>query len=455
MNLSRSTFFRIFFPLLLTVLGAIACLWLLPAENIAVQTQITGFPDSDVAAHLVRPNILAALCFLPALAAIAYSLGGTLDRYIARQFLGIFVVCLLALFVVWLLIDIQDNISDFLDSKNVAKTMIGFYSARSSAILLFLLPYALLLSLLYSLGKFSSSREIVAVIQTGRSVPRVTAPLIMAGIFCSLLCLGLNYHWAPTAEGTKDDILNAARGKPIREAKNVLYRNANERRLWFVGMFPQNYEKGAPLLDVEVTLTHPDGSLDSRLIAKRAIWDRIQRTWTFENPEFTRFVPGMPPDTSIPTEPIVRSDWKETPWQLIKPGLPADYLGIPDLNSWLEANAGNELSINPAKYLTQWHYRWALPFTCLITVMLAAPLAIHFSRRGPGGGIFLAVVLSATMLLVSSFSLILGEASILRPGLAAWLPNIFFGAIGFYLFQRRLAGRPIYQCIRSIFPNNG
>jgi lipopolysaccharide export LptBFGC system permease protein LptF len=168
----------------------------------------------------------------------------------------------------------------------------------------------------------------------------------------------------------------------------------------------------------------------------------------------TKFTPDEPPEFILPTEPVVRSDWKETPWQLIKPGLPADFMGIPDLNGWLTANAGNEVSLNPAPYLTQWHHRWALPFTCLVTVLLAAPLAIHFSRRGAGGGIFLAVLLSALMLLVSRISLNLGEGSVVPPYLGAWLPNILFGALGFYLFQRRLAGRPIYQRIKALFPDN-
>lgn len=454
MNLSRSTFLRILTPLVLTVLGAVVCLLLLPREAAAVQAQLTGFPDSDVSSHVFRPTILAGLCFLPALAAAAYSLAGTLDRYIARQFLGIFAICLSALFIIWLLIDLTDNMREFTESTNTGLTILRFYGARSSAIILFLLPYALLLSLLYSLGKFSSSREIVAAVQTGRSVPRITAPLIAAGVFCTMLCAGLNYHWAPTAEGRKDEILDEARGKSISQAKDVLYRDADTRRVWMVGKFPPNYEQGAPLLDVEVTTTRPDHSLESRLSASRAIWDRTKKTWTFENPVVATFAKGTAPEYTTPQTPIVRTDWPETPWQLIKPGLAANFLGIPDLNGWLRANKGNETTFDPAPYLTQWHYRWALPFTCLVTVLLAAPLSIHFSRRGAGGGIFLAVVLSALMLLVSSISLVLGEALIVPPAMGAWLPNILFGLLGFYLFQRRLAGRPIYQRIKSLFPGD-
>ena len=175
--------------------------------------------------------------------------------------------------------------------------------------------------------------------------------------------------------------------------------------------------------------------LRSRLSASHARWDRQNRQWTFENPVLGRFTPGNPPEFETPDGPLTIDYWSETPWQLIKPGLSAAYLGIPDLNSWLRTNSLHQKFADPAPYLTQWHYRWALPFTCLVTVLLATPLAIHFSRRGPGGGIFLAVVLSALMLLVSSIVLAFGEAGTLSPAVAAWLPNLAFTLLGLYLFQ--------------------
>jgi hypothetical protein len=32
------------------------------------------------------------------------------------------------------------------------------------------------------------------------------------------------------------------------------------------------------------------------------------------------------------------------------------------------------------------------------------------------------------------------------------LPNIVFGTLAIFLFQRRLAGRPIYQTLRKFIP---
>ena len=443
---------RILLILALLAMGVGFCVLLVPAEYREVTQQILGFPDSDVAAHQARPAVLAGLCFLPSFACLIYLAGGTLDRYIIRQFLGIFGICLAALFMIFLLIDLSDKISDFLAANSFLRTILKFYATRFPAILLLLLPYSLLLALLHSLGKLSTNREIIAMIQSGRGVLRITLPLMIAGGFCTLLCLGLNYHWAPIAEGHLNEILDEANDKPATKATQVLYRNPDNGRLWMIGSFPKNYHKGKPLLNVEVTTTDDHHTLQSRLTATRALWSRHTHRWTFENPVISHFKPGQSPEYETLDGPLTVDSWSETPWQLIKPGINPEYLGIPDLSGWLQAHSRLKTFADPSPFITQWHYRWALPFTCLVTVLLATPLAIHFSRRGPGGGMFLAVALSAVMLFTSNVALAMGEAGTLRPALAAWLPNIIFSIIGVELFRRRIHGKQIYQSLRKLLP---
>jgi lipopolysaccharide export system permease protein len=454
MNFSRTHLPRILAPLLLAGLGAALCAVLVPQETEAVRQQLLGFPDSDVLANQVRPWILAGLCFLPALAALAYNLGGILDRYIVREFLGVFALSLGALVVIWLLIDVTDKVSDFRASSRVMRTVGIFYATRAPAIVLLLLPYSLLLALLFSMGKLSGNREIVAMVQAGRGVARITLPLLVAGGFFSLLGIGLNYQWAPQGEGRVTEILAEAVGKPSAVASDVLYREPVSRRLWRIGAFPSDYQLGKPLRNVDVTTSREDNTLESRLFAETARWDRDSHRWTFEGAFVGRYQPGEAPVFDTPAEPVRRSGWPETPWLLIKPGLSAAYLGIPELNAWLASNRRNHGFADPAPYLTQWQYRWALPFTCLITVMLATPLSIHFARRGQGGGMFLALLFSALLLLVSSISTALGESGAVEPAVAAWFPNVLFTLLALYLFRRRITGRPIYLALRRLFPGN-
>lgn len=439
---------------LLAAIGIAVGCWLVPAEMAVVERHLLGFPNAHAPTHQLRPIVLAVLCGLPALAVLCYAFGDTLDRYMARQFGGIFGITVGALILIWMLADVNDNLSDFRSSNNMGATMAHFYLARSPSILLTLLPYSLLLALIYTLGKLSKDREFIAMIQSGRGILRCTLPLIIAGAFATLLCTGLNYHWAPTSEGDRDAILKRARGLDVAEASDVLYFNATARRLWMIGTFPEHYEKGEPLRDVEITRIRPDHSVRSRLTATHALWDRETRDWWFDGAVIARFTPGEPPVFEAFDEPVTRSGWEESPFQLIRPGLSPSYLGVPSLTGWLANYQSTHPSNSSAAYLTQWHYRWALPFTCLVTVLLATPLSIHFSRRGPGGGVFLAVVLSALLLVLSSVTLALGESATINPVLAAWLPNIVFTLVGLYLYQRRIAGRPIYQEIRRLLPAN-
>lgn len=436
------------------LLGGIAISILVPMELAAVREHLEGFPDSHVFAHSLRPWILAFLCLMPTIATVAYHLGTTFDRYLAQQFTAIFLVCLGALFGIWLLLDLNNNLSDFRGGTNRYRSVLLFYLYRSPAILILILPYTLLLSLIYGLGKFSKSNEIIAMMQSGTGVVRVSAPLVFAGLWCSAFLLGLNYHWAPHAEGKRGEMIARANGWPIYDAKNVLYRDPASQRLWMVGAFPVNFQQSGHVYNVEVTTLNPNNTLESRMTSPHAFWDRTSREWTFENPIITRFSAGESPEFEEPESHILRTQWKETPSQIIKPGLSVEYLGIPEISSWLASPLAEQTVSNKPSYLTHWHYRWALPFSCVVTVLLAAPLSIHFSRRGGGSGIFLAVLLSVLMIFFSSVALALGEAALIPPALAAWLPNIGFGLLGLWLYHRRVTGLPIYQSFKRLLTVN-
>jgi LPS export ABC transporter permease LptG len=444
---------RILVPLLLALGGALLALRLGPAEQEAVRRQLDNFPDIQSRAHQVRPVIAVALCFLPALAGLLYACGSTLARYVARQFLAIFAICLGGLFIIWLIADLGDNLDDLKHSGNTGLYALKLYTARLPEILVMLLPYSLLLSILYCLGRLSRSREIVAMIQTGRGLARLTTPFLIAGVLSALFCAGLNYQWAPRAVAAEAAIIDEAKGLDRMEAEYVRYRNPPARRLWMVGAFPPDYQRGVPLRGVTVIQERPDGSLDKILSARSASWSPMTRVWTFNDPRRRQCQPGKPPifEQGLP-DPLLVAGWEETPAQIIRPGLPAAQLGIPDLNDWLEANPPGTWA-SRGGHLTQWHYRWAQPVNCLIVVLLATPLGIVFSRRGTSGGVAMAVFLSAGMLFLSNVCLSFGDSGHLRPVLAAWLPNLVFGGLAIYLFQRRLAGRPIYQAFRKFMPS--
>lgn len=439
-------------PLLLTMLGVILCTQIVPREIIAVEEHILGFPDTDIPGHQLRPYLLGLLCMFPAIGGWIYLFSGTLDRYMSRQFLGSFGLSMGALLAVMLLSDLQNNMSDFREAENTKEVVLSYYTIHLPAVFVFLLPYVLLLSLLYCLGKMSRHQEIVAMIQTGRSVFRIVLPLMVAGIFSSLICLIFNYHWGPWSDGHKDLIIDIAKDGQADKARSVLYRDTESHRVWLVGAFPYQFEKTGELRNVTVRSFNGGGHPTTKLEADLATWSRVNKTWSFSGVQLID-LQASPMPIKVKTEDTITRSWQETPWQIVKPGLDQSHLGVPELNSWLRANEGVEWA-NRRPYLTQWHYRFAQPVICLVTILIAAPLGIVFSRRGIGGGVSIALFLCAGMLFSSNFFLTFGEAGELPAALAAWATNILFALIALYLFNRRLTGRPIYQSLKKLLPTD-
>ncbi|MGE9270537.1 MAG: LptF/LptG family permease [Verrucomicrobiales bacterium] len=453
LKLSTRLMRRFLILLILAIVGAGFAAWLVPGENASVADHLANFPDADAATQHLRPFVLIGIFLIPAAGGLFYAAAGTLARYVTRQFLTFLGITFGALAMIWLLLDFQDNLDELKASGSILATAGKLYAARFPDLVVTLLPYSLLLAVLFSLGRLSRSREIIAMIQTGHSLPRLTAPYLIAGALAALLCVGLNYQWAPRANATEKVILDAARGLNETAAEFVKFKNPRAPRLWMVGAFPPDFQKGAPLERVRVVIQDDHGALKQMLIARNASWDPRDGTWSFHDATLRNIRRGQVPtyESSLPN-PYQVTTWRETPAEIIRPGLPANQLGIPSLSGWLHSRAHSSPE-EQASYLTQWHYRFSQPFNCLIVVLLAIPLGVVFSRRGTSGGVALAVFLAAALLFVSNICLSLGDAGKLTPPLAAWLPNLLFGILAFILFRRRTSGRPIYQTIRKLIPN--
>ena len=123
-----------------------------------------------------------------------------LDRYVLRNFLQAYIYCIIGFLSIWLIFDVSDNISVFIDQHLSPWRLAHYYSTQLPQILVILLPVALLLALLFSLGRMSRSNEIVSMLTAGVSIPRLLFPLICVGVLTAIGSTALNYSLAPHAE---------------------------------------------------------------------------------------------------------------------------------------------------------------------------------------------------------------------------------------------------------------
>lgn len=442
-----------FLPIFICILlgGLVACA-VFPLEKSAAVSHLIGFPNASEELHHLRPWILAFGAFIPATGALWYAFASILDRYLFRRTLAAFLLITFAFFTILLLFDIPDSLSEIRRADNPWSFVPAYFTIKVVENLVRLLPFTILLALLHTLSQFSSNREIVAFTQSGRGILRLLAPLAVLGTLLSLTCLVLNYQVSPMARGYREALLESVSRGSTSQATNVLYPNTEDGRMWLIGRFPYNISDNEPLRDVEITTINPDGSLRDRLKASSARWERETGTWFFSEPQrlimkldpTPAFEPELPPVMAI-------QGWIETPSMLIQQGLDARELGVPGLHDWLSDHP--EPSPLSSEFKTQLHYRFAQPWLCLITVLLAAPLGISFSRRGAGGTIVLAIILSALMLFCAEVFLAFGDSGQLPAIPTAWATNCIFAILALIMIQRRFSGRPIFQSFAKLMGN--
>src|SRR3979490_643136 len=116
-----------------------------------------------------------------------------LDRYVVRNFLQAYFYCIAGFVSIWFIFDVSDNISTFLDQRISRTLILQYYLTQIPQILVILLPVALLLALLFSLGRMSRSNEIVSMLTSGVSLPRILAPLLFIGLLTTAASTALNY----------------------------------------------------------------------------------------------------------------------------------------------------------------------------------------------------------------------------------------------------------------------
>jgi lipopolysaccharide export system permease protein len=434
---------RLLWPIILLVLGTALSCYLVPSERAQVAEYLVGFPDANPFWHQLRPVILIALVFLPFIFSVIYSFSSMISRWLQREFFIILSICYGGILMIYLLFDLSQKAAEFSGGKGLFVGAVYFYSRMSPSLLSQLLPFGLLISVLLCLNKISRSREIIAALQSGRSIFQVTLPLYIAGFFCAIFVTCCNFYWAPRAEALEKAFFDEIRGVMGSEVKDRISYFSDGGRLWKVGIFPRDYLQGAPLLNVEVTSLSSDGSLLSRLYAKQAFWFKNNRRWEFIDAEVATYRKDTAPYFQQFKEPLIKRNWNENPAQIIKLIMSSDYLGVPELSDRLREKPKDQWEMPViVKNRAQWHHRWAHSVIGLIFVMLAIPIAVNLSRKG-GSSFGVAIIFCAILMFTSSLFLALGEKNYLPTVLSVWLPNIVFIVIAIYLMIRRSAGKTL------------
>ncbi|HTH23687.1 MAG TPA: LPS export ABC transporter permease LptF [Vicinamibacterales bacterium] len=358
-----------------------------------------------------------------------------LDIYIAKQYLRILTMTtigMLGLFYISTFIDMSDKL--FKGQTSIGM-IVEFLFWSTPEFLSYIIALAVLLSALVTVGLLTKNSELIVMRACGISLYRTALPMVAFALAGSVMLFGMEERVLATANQRADRLKHIIRtGQP--QTFGVLNRK------WIVGNDGQVYHyqyydpRKRELNSLSVFEFDPQThALKSRMFVNRATYD-----------------PDREPQGEIPKWALDRG-WKREfdPKTQANPFTAFDHVGArfeaadyfvtearePELMNFgqlrryiteLKASGYNVLD-----HEVGLHRKIAFPFVTLVMTLIAVPFAVTTGRRGAMYGIGVGIVLALVYWTMISIFAAFGQGGLIDPALAAWAPNLIFGAAAVYL----------------------
>ncbi len=349
-----------------------------------------------------------------------------LDRYIIKQFLTILFFSLMAFLIIYILVDLIENIDYFIDKRAKFLTVVEYYLYFAPYVLVFTIPIAMLLSTLFSLGILAKNHEITVIKSSGISLYRILTPLYLLALFISLAVMTFGDYVIPYTNQKKAQIKKEKIEKLPINNEVLLFNLFTQGEGGWIFHF-KSFDTQANLGTEALLQKFNRDKLVESIEAQKVSWKNPG--WVLENGAVRTF-----PDTGLQAEKYqtfshwVRLDLKATPELFSKPPKNPDQMHFLELSEFLKLKkkSGKDVSSE----LVQLYMKISFPLINFIIVLLGAPIASHPRRSGLAFGFGVTVIATFAYYILLKMGQSLGYSQKLPPFLSAWLGNIVFGILG-------------------------
>lgn len=405
--------------------------WLMRWRPSAAGAGMNGQAPAGLLSRALRARVVVRLPRLPRLRLPRPRL---LDLYVAGLYLRILalsVAGMAGLFYISTFIDLSDKL--FKGTATVAMVLEYFWWATPQFVY-YIVAIAVLLAALVTIGLLTKNSELIVMRACGISLYRTAVPLLACALGASTLLFGLEERVLATANRRADALRHVIRGgRP--ETFDVLNRK------WLVGRDGSIYHyqffdpRRRELHGVSVYTFDADaGRVARRSYARFASYDPARAAsgtapWTAHD----GWIRDFTADGDVQRyQPFTRLRFPfEAADAFVTEAPEPDRMNIGQLQQYV-ADLG-ESGYDVRRYQVDLQRKVAFPFVTLVMTLIAVPFAVTTGRRGALYGIGIGIVMALTYWTLISVFAAIGAGGLMTPALAAWAPNLLFGAAATYL----------------------
>jgi lipopolysaccharide export system permease protein len=351
------------------------------------------------------------------------------DRYLLRQFLRVFFFSILTFTIIFIVVDTFEEIDNFIDHDADMLTIVIYYVYALPFILTYIIPVALLLAAVFSMGIMARRNEITAFIASGISLVRVAAP-----VFILALLISAGSTWFNDAVVTeanvrhKDiqryDIEKRSRPNP-NNRENFHYLGENG----FMYLASRYNAENRTMYDV-VLQQFDRNTLIRRIDAKRAMWKN--GAWQFLS-GFDRVFSGA--NESVKAfDKLTMAELEEDPLDFAQEEIDPEDMNVGQLSNYIEKvrNSGGDTE----RYQTDLYFKFSYPLAGSIFVLMGVAFASGKRKQSIATGFGVTLVISFLYYGVLRVGQTLGYNGVVPPLLAAQLGNLVFLVVGVGLLTK-------------------
>ena len=360
-----------------------------------------------------------------------------LDLYVGLLYvrvLGFCIVGMLGLFYISTFVDLSDKL---FTGTATATTLLQYLWWASPQFTYYVIAIAVLLATVVTIGVLTKSSELIVMRACGISLYRTAVPLLVSAAIGSGALFGLEEFVLGPANRRASDLNHVIRGQSPRrfDALSRKWLTGSDGTVYhYLSFSPSERElNGLTVLTftsaastalarrtyAAVATAGADAAADgetSRLWQARKGWTRTFGP-DLKISAFSRFddqaLTLAPPETFVTEAP---------------PPAQMNYAQLRAYITDLRASGHDVREDEVALYR-----KIAFPFVTIVMTLIGVPFAVSTGRRGAVYGVGVGIVLALVYWTMISVAAAFGAGGAMPPMLAAWTPNLVFGAGAVYM----------------------
>jgi lipopolysaccharide export system permease protein len=368
-----------------------------------------------------------------------------MDRYIVTQLLMPFLFGVGAFSSIILAVgSLFDLVRQVAEAGLPLTVAIEVMALKLPQYVVYAFPMSILLSGMMTYGSFSASSEIIAFRSCGISIYRLILPALMLSFVVTGITFFFNEMLVPAASQRATTTLTRAlkQDKPTFNTDNIVKpifkeidRNGKKEQvlawLFYAEKFDGKTMSGLTILD----RSQVDKGFSQIINAKSAIFDTNKNTWDFANGTIYLIAPDAS-YRNIVTFEHQQLQLPKSPFEFAAPDKNLDDMSVAESIDYLETVrlSGDSKKMTTVAVAIQ--RKLAFPFVCIVFSLMGAAMGIRPQRAGKATSFGVSVLLIFGYYLLMFVCAALGQAEIISPFLAGWLPNFIGLAIGGWLIAQ-------------------